>query len=67
MNDVLLWTGRLCALAGVLLCAWAVAGRLSGTYFLAGFQVGTVLQAGIVALLVGCVSFLLVLTRRPPR
>lgn len=67
MDNVLLWIGRLCALAGVALCAWAIAGRLSGTYHLGGFQVGTVLQAGTVALLVACVALLLVLTRRPPR
>jgi hypothetical protein len=67
MENVLLWTGRVAVLAGVLTCAWAVYGRLTGNYYLGGFQVGTLLQAGTVALLVACVSFLLVLTNRPRR
>lgn len=67
METVLLWVGRLAALAGVLICAWAAWGRLSGTYYFAGFQVGTLLQAGTVALLAACVCFLMVLTARPRR
>ncbi len=63
MDSVLLWIGRLSALAGVLVCAVAAYGRLTGTYYLGGFQVGTLLQAGTVALLVGCVCLLLILTR----
>ena len=46
---------------------WAVYGRLSGNYYFGGFQVGTLLQAGTVALLVACVCFLMVLTGRPRR
>jgi len=45
----------------------AVYGRLSGNYYFGGFQVGTLLQAGTVALLVACVCFLMVLTGRPRR
>lgn len=67
MESVLLWVGRLTALAGVLICAWAVYGRLTGNFYFGGFQVGTLLQAGTVSLLVACVCFLLVLTARPRR
>lgn len=67
MENVLLWVGRIAALAGVLICGWAVYGRLSGSYYLGGFQVGTLLQAGMAALLVACVCFLMALTGRPRR
>jgi len=67
MENLLLWLGRIAALAGVLIAGWAVCGRLTGNYYFGGFQVGTLLQAGTVALLVACVCFLMVLTARPRR
>jgi hypothetical protein len=67
METLLLWAGRLAALAGVVICACAVYGRMTGTYYLGGFQVGTLLQAGTVVLLVACVCLLMVLTGRPRR
>ncbi len=64
METLLLWIGRLAGLAGVLICAVAVVVRLSGAYWLAGFQVGTLLLAGMAAMLMGCLSFLMLLTSR---
>jgi len=65
--DVLLWLGRLVGLAGVLACAVAVYSRMTGSFFLGGFQVGTLLQAGMAAILAGCFCLLVVLTNRPRR
>jgi hypothetical protein len=62
MEPLLLWVGRLAGLAGVLVCAVAVVVRLSGAYWLAGFQVGTLLLAGMAVMLMGCLSFLVLLT-----
>jgi hypothetical protein len=67
MEILLLWIGRLAGAAGVLLCAWAVFNRLSGSFFASGFQIGTLLQAGMMMLLVACLCLLLVLTNRPRR
>ncbi len=64
MEALLLWIGRLAGLAGVLVCAVAVAVRLSGAYWLAGFQAGTLLLAGMAAMLMGCLSLLMLLTSR---
>ncbi|MGN2391965.1 hypothetical protein [Pelomicrobium sp. G1] len=64
METLLLWVGRLAGLAGVLVCAVAVAVRLSGAYWLAGFQAGTLLLAGMAAMLMGCLSLLMLLTSR---
>ena len=67
MEGLLLWVGRLAGLGGALLCAWAAATRLSGSYFAGGFQIGTLLLAGMAAMLAACVCFLVVLTSRPRR
>jgi len=64
MEILLLWVGRLAGLAGALLCGWAALTRLSGSFFAGGFQIGTLLLAGMAAMLVACVCFLEVLTNR---
>ena len=64
MNNLLLWLGRAAGIGGVLLCILAVVTRISGHYWLAGFQVGTLLQAGTAVMIAGCLGFLAVLTER---
>ena len=51
-------------LFGVLLCLVSVGARLTGAFWIAGFQSGTLLQAGIAAMVFGCFCFLAVLTPR---
>lgn len=62
MNSVLLLMGRLAGVAGLLLCIVAFGVRVTGTYFLGGFQLGTLLLTGIAAMVAGCFCLLLVLT-----
>lgn len=64
LQKFLLWVGRLAGLLGVLVCAVAVVARLSGSYQLLGFQVGTVMQAGVAAMVLGCLGYLALLARR---
>lgn len=64
MNELLLWIGRAAGVGGVLLCGVAAVLRLSGHYWLGSFQVGTLLQAGIAAMVAGCLCFLVMLTER---
>jgi hypothetical protein len=64
MEEFLVWTGRLAGLAGVLVCAVAVVARVIGAFWLGGFQVGTLLQVGVAAMVLGCLSFLAALTDR---
>ena len=66
MNNLILWIGRAAGAGGLLLCAVAVAMRLSGNYWVAGFQIGTLLQMGMTAMIAGCLCFLFVLTSRNP-
>lgn len=64
MENLLLWIGRLGGVVGVVLCAVAVLARIGGAYVLAGFQVGTLLLAGMAAMLVGCLGYLAALAER---
>ena len=57
MKELLLWVGRLAGLIGVVLCACAVVGRLTGNWDLLGFQIGTALQGGIAAMVLGCLAY----------
>jgi hypothetical protein len=65
MENLLIWIGRLGGIVGVLLSTAAVLARFRGTYNLAGFQVGTLLLAGIAAMLVGCLGYLASIAERP--
>jgi hypothetical protein len=61
MNQLLLWLGRIAGFAGLAACAAAVLVRLTGAYWIGGFQVGTLLLAGTALIGAGC--FLLLLAR----
>lgn len=54
MNKLLLTAGRVAGFGGIFLCLVAVGTRLSGNYFLGGFQLATLLQAGVAAMVAGC-------------
>lgn len=64
MDDLWLWLGRIAGVIGIVSCAVGVLVRLSGAYFVAGFQVGTLLTAGVAALVAGCWFLLLARTGR---
>jgi hypothetical protein len=67
MENLLLWIGRLGGIAGIAITAIAIVARLQGTYMLGGFQIGTLLQAGIAAMVAGCLGYTAALAERPPR
>ncbi|TMG82806.1 MAG: hypothetical protein E6H78_13885 [Betaproteobacteria bacterium] len=58
MAKLFMWVGRVGGVAGLLLSVASVLARFRGTYNLAGFQVGTLLLAGIAAMVVGCLGYL---------
>ena len=64
MNDLLLRGGQLAGAVGVLLMVVAVFGRLAGRFSLGGFATGTLMLAGIGALIVGCFLLLWLLVER---
>ena len=67
MEGLLLLAGRITGIVGLLLCVWAGVVRMTGSYFAAGFQIGTLLLAGMAMMVLACVCFLWVLTGRPRR
>ena len=65
MARLLLWVGRIAGIGGVLLSGLAVLLRSRSIYVFAGLQIGTLLQAGIAAMLLGCLGYLAHMAERP--
>ncbi len=65
MARLLLWVGRVAGIGGVLLSGLAVVLRSRSVYVFAGLQIGTLLQAGIAAMLLGCLGYLAHMVERP--
>lgn len=61
MQALCKWVARLAGIAGVAAIVLAFLGRLAGAYWLGGFQLGTVLQAGMAATLLACLAYLVAL------
>ena len=64
MQALLLWIGRLAGLIGVIACAAAGFSRLGGSWSIGSFQVGTMLQAGTAAMVLGCFAYCASLAER---
>ncbi|MBP6653937.1 MAG: hypothetical protein KAX66_01690 [Propionivibrio sp.] len=62
--EALLKLGWLAGIVGVLLCILSVGLRLTGAFWLGGFQIGTLLLAGVAGLVFGCFCMLGYLTRK---
>ncbi len=67
MEMLLLWIGRLAGLAGVLVALGAVLLRAQGSFTVAGFQTGTLLQAAIALMLLGCLGYIAAMGERSLR
>lgn len=67
MTRLLIWIARMAGTCGVALIAVAAVTRLAGAYWIGGFQMGTLLQAGIAMALVGCLAYIVVLVEQPRR
>jgi hypothetical protein len=61
MEGILLTVGRLAGAAGVLITLVAAVGRIAGLYWIAGYQTGTILLAGMALMMIGCLGFLAVI------
>ena len=62
MTSSLLAAGRLLGALGFVLMIVAGVVRLTGAYWLGGFQIGTLLLGGTAAMVAGCFLLLLALT-----
>ncbi len=64
MEALLIWLGRAVGSGGLLACVVAVLTRLAGKHYLAGFELLTLLQGGMAALVAGCFLLLVALSGR---
>ena len=64
MEALLNWLGRAVGSIGLLACVVAVATRLAGKHYLASFELLTLLQGGMAALVAGCFLLLVALSGR---
>ena len=67
MDALLLGGGRLVGSLGIVLMVVAAVGRLMGRFWFGGFQIGTLMLAGIGAVVVGCFLLLWGIAERRPR
>ena len=67
MVKLLLLVGRIAGIVGVLLGVFSVVARLQGQYMVGGFQTGTLLQASIAAMVLGCLCYSAVIAERSGR
>ena len=63
MENLLVMLGRLAGIAGAVLCVVAGFARILGHFYLGGFSVASLLQAGMGGLLIGCFLLLLATQR----
>lgn len=64
MDRWMLTLGRIAGFLGAVTFVGAIGARLFGVFWLGGFQVGTLLQAGVAAMVLGCFLLLVVLASR---
>jgi len=57
MRPLLLWIGRLAGLLGAGTTGCAVVVRASGSYHLGSMQLGTLLNAGVAAMVLGVLAY----------
>jgi hypothetical protein len=64
MFKLLVWVGRVAGLAGVILAAIAVVARLSGWWHIGSLSVGTLLMAGVAAMVAATLAYTASLVER---
>jgi hypothetical protein len=57
MTRLLLWVGRISGLFGIALAALSVAVRLTGSWHVGSYSVGTLLMGSIAAMVVGTLAY----------
>jgi hypothetical protein len=66
MSNLLIWIGRIAGLAGAALLACAVLTRAMGLWHLGSMQVGTLLSAGVAAMVLGGLAYAAAIAERGP-
>jgi hypothetical protein len=64
MNGLLIWIGRIAGLLGIGAVACAVALRALGTWHLGNLQLGTLMNAGVAAMVLGAWAYVASIAER---
>lgn len=69
MNDLLIWLGRIAGLVGLAAVGGAVLLRATGVWHVGGVQIGTLMNAGVAAMVLGTWAYAASIAerRRPDR
>lgn len=67
MEMLLMWSGRLAGIAGVVVCVLSGLMRVGGRYVWGGYELLTLMQAGMAGMILGSFCILVALTMRPKR
>ena len=67
MNQLLMWMGRIAGLVGLVAVGCAVMLRAAGAWHVGGLQLGTLLNAGIAAMVLGAWAYAASIAEREPR
>jgi hypothetical protein len=67
MAQLMTWVGRFAGCLGLLVCAVALGARLTGSWAVAGISIGTLLQLGMAAMILGCLAYCAVLVESRDR
>ncbi len=67
MEMLLLWIGRVAGIVGALVALGAVLMRVQGAFTVGNFQTGTLLQAAIALMLIGCLGYISAMGERSLR
>jgi hypothetical protein len=64
VNDMLIWIGRIAGVVGVLVGIGAVVARAMGLWHVGRMSSGTLLLAGVAAMVVGILAYVAALAER---
>ncbi|MEO7854829.1 MAG: hypothetical protein ABIR94_21660 [Rubrivivax sp.] len=64
MNPMLMWTGRVAGCVGAITACAAVLMRAAGMWHVGSLQIGTVLQAGLAAMVLATLAYVAAMAER---
>jgi hypothetical protein len=64
VNDLLIWIGRIAGIVGVLVGIGAVSARAAGLWHVGSFSSGSLLQAGMAAMVVAILAYVAAIAER---
>jgi hypothetical protein len=64
VNDLLIWIGRIAGIVGVMVGVGAVLARAAGLWHIGSLSSGTLLQAGVAAMVLAVLAYVAAIAER---